>query len=139
LVLLSSFWGRKLITKLHNIIHKQWTYRNSVIHFKVKDGRTLPEQHAIMSKVSEYSMINPDTILPCHRFLFDTDFEALGSGLTSHHLLWLAEADTALSASSLSWLGSLTPQASAYFSTCTSCTFTPASQADSPVPTTGRA
>ena len=52
LVLLPSFWGRKLITKLHNIIHKQWIYRNSVIHFKGKDGWTLPEQHTIMSKVS---------------------------------------------------------------------------------------
>ncbi len=137
-VLLPTFWGMKLITKLHNIIHKQWIYRNSVIHFKGKDGWTLPEQHAIMSKVSEYSMINPDTILPCHRFLFDADFEALGSSPTSHRLLWLAEMDTALLASSLSQLGSLTPQASAFFSTCTSCTFTPASQADSPVPTTGR-
>ncbi len=37
-VVLPSFWGRKLITKLHNIIHKQWICRNSVIHFKGKDG-----------------------------------------------------------------------------------------------------
>ncbi len=81
-------------------------------------------------------MIDPDTILPCHRFIFDTNFEALGSRPTSHRLLWLAEVDTALSASSLSQLGSLTPQASEYFSTCTSCTFT---LADSPVPTTSGA
>ena len=81
-------------------------------------------------------MIDPDTILPCHRFIFDTNFEALGSGPTSLHLLWLAEVATALSASSLSQLGSLTPQASAYFSTCASRTFT---LADSPVPTTGGA
>jgi hypothetical protein len=137
-VLLPSFWGRKLITKLHNIIHTQRIYHNSVIHFKGKDGWTLPEQHAIMSKVSKYSMIDQDTILPRHQFLFDANFEALGSGSTSHRLLWLAEVDTALLASPLSQLGSLTPQASAFFSTCTSRTFTPASQADSPVPTTGR-
>ena len=41
-VLLPSFGVRKLITKLHNIIHKQWIYRNSVIHFKGKDGWTSP-------------------------------------------------------------------------------------------------
>jgi hypothetical protein len=134
LTILPHFWGRKLITKLHNIIHKQWFYHNSVIHFKGKDGWTLPEQHTIMSKVSEYSMIDPDTILPRHRFLFDADFDALGCGPTSHRLLWLAEVDTALSASTLSQLGSLTPQASAFFSTCTSCTFTPAPHADIPVP-----
>ena len=62
--ILPHFWARTLITKLHNIIHKQWIYRNSVIHFRGKDGWSLPEQHAIMSKVSEYSMIDPDTILP---------------------------------------------------------------------------
>ena len=139
LVLLPSFWGRKLITTLHNIIHKQWIYHNSVIHFKgKKDGWTLPEQHTIMSKVVEYSMIIPDTILLCHWFLLDTSFEALGSNPTSQRLLWLAEVDTAFLASSLSQLESLTPQASAFFSTCTSRTFTPASQADSLVPTTGR-
>jgi hypothetical protein len=138
LVLLPSFWGRKLITKLHSIIHKQWIYGNSVIHFKGKDGWTLPEQHTIMSKVAEYSMIDPDTILPCHWFLFDADFEALGSGPTSQRLLWLAEVDTVLSASSLFQLGSLTPQRSAFFSTCTSRMFIPTPQADSPVPTTGR-
>ena len=134
----SSFSGRKLITKLHNIIHKQWIYCNSVIHFKGKDGWTLPEQHTIMSKVAKYSMINLDIIPPRHRFLFNADFEALRSGPTSQHLLWLAEVDTALLASSLSELGSLTPQASAFFSHCTSHTFTPASQANSPVPTAGR-
>jgi hypothetical protein len=117
--ILPHFWGRKLITKLHNIIHKQWIYRNSVIHFKGKDGWTLPEQHAIMSKVSEYSMIDPDTILPRHWFLFDANFKTLGSGPTSHRLLWLAEVETAVSVSNLSKLGSLTPQASAFFSTCT--------------------
>ncbi len=30
--LLPLAWGRKFINKLHNIIHKQWMYRNSVIH-----------------------------------------------------------------------------------------------------------
>ena len=109
------FLGQKDYHKLHNIIHKQWIYHNSVIHFKGKDGWTLPEQHTIMSKVVEYSMIIPDTILLCHWFLLDTSFEALGSNPTSQRLLWLAEVDTAFSASSLSQLESLTPQASAFF------------------------
>jgi hypothetical protein len=134
LAILPHFWGRKLITTLHNIIHKQWIYRNSAIHFKGKDGWTHPEQHTIMSKVSEYSMIGPNTILPRHRFLFDTNFKVLGSGPTSHRLLWLAEMETAVSASTLSKLGSLTPQASAFFSTRTSRMFRPAPHADIPVP-----
>ena len=82
-------------------------------------------------------MIDRDTIHPCHRFLFEADFEAPGSGPTLHRLLWLAEVDTALSASSLSQLGSLTPQASVFFSTYSARSYVLPSQAVSPVPTTG--
>ncbi len=59
--------------------------------------------------------MNPDLLLPCHRFLLDTKFEALGHGLTSRQLLWLADMDTAMAALHLEELGSLTPQASLYF------------------------
>ncbi len=30
--LLPPAWGRQFINKLHNIVHKQWIYRNSFIH-----------------------------------------------------------------------------------------------------------
>ncbi len=45
--LLPSAWGQQFINKLHNIIDKQWIYRNSVIHYHGKDGLTMPE-HNIM-------------------------------------------------------------------------------------------
>jgi hypothetical protein len=44
----------------------------------------------------EYSSIDPDSLLPCHRFFFDTHFESPGSGPMLQCLLWLAEMDTAL-------------------------------------------
>jgi hypothetical protein len=31
--LLPPSWGRQFINKLHNIVHKQWIYRNSFIHY----------------------------------------------------------------------------------------------------------
>jgi hypothetical protein len=30
--LLAKLWGLQLIIKLHNVIHTQWVYRNSVMH-----------------------------------------------------------------------------------------------------------
>jgi hypothetical protein len=39
--------------------------------------------------------IDPDSLFPCHCYLFDTNFESLGSGPTLQCLLWLAEMDTA--------------------------------------------
>jgi hypothetical protein len=38
LQLLPVSWGRQFISKLHNVIHKQWVYCNLVIHLRVKTG-----------------------------------------------------------------------------------------------------
>ena len=114
--LLAETWGKLFITKLLNIVHKQWIYRNTLIHFRGQDGLTIPEQHEICNRVEEYSTIDPESILPRHQYLFDTDFEALGSGPTSHRLLWLADMDTALSVSTLSTSGALTQEAQSHFS-----------------------
>jgi hypothetical protein len=114
--LLPPVWGHLLISKLHNVIHKQWVYRNFYIHFKGDHGLTMPEQHDIIDRVVAYALIDPDTLLPRHRLLFKTDFKALFSGPASHCLLWLGDMDSALATSSLSQLGSLTPTAQAFFS-----------------------
>jgi hypothetical protein len=62
--LLSPAWGRLIISKLHNIIHKQWVYRSFYIHFKGNDGLTMPEQHDIIDRVVAYALIDLDTLLP---------------------------------------------------------------------------
>jgi hypothetical protein len=36
-------WEKQFITRLHNIVHKQWTYSNAYIHFKGKEGWTMPQ------------------------------------------------------------------------------------------------
>ena len=115
--LLVGSWGKTFITKLLNIIHKQWIYRNTLIHYRGKDGFTIPEHHEIINRVEEYFTIDPDSILPRHRHLLDTVFEALGSGPPSDHLLWLADVDTALTLSGLANSGALSRQAQDYFAT----------------------
>jgi hypothetical protein len=80
---------------------QQWIYHNSLIHFKVKDRLTIPEHHDIINRVESCALTDPDTLLPRHRFLDEADFDELASGPTSHRLLWLADMDTAIAASSL--------------------------------------
>ncbi len=82
--LIPPVWGRLLISKLHNVIHKQWVYRNSYIHFKGNSGLTMLEQHDIINRVVAYALIDPDTLLPQYWLLFETDFEALGSSPASN-------------------------------------------------------
>ncbi len=102
-------------SRLHNVIHKQWIYQNSVIHDKGKDGHTIPQHHNILNCVEEYSMANPKILLPQHCFLYDTDFAALSSGPTSHCLLWLADMEAAAATSQLALSGTLMPEAMTYF------------------------
>ncbi len=72
--MLPPAWGHLIISKLHNVIHKQWVYRNSYIPFKGYDGLTMLEQHDIINRVVAYALIDPDTLLPRHRLLFEMDF-----------------------------------------------------------------
>ncbi len=115
--LLPPSWGRELINKLHNIIHKQWIYRNTFIHYCGSDGLTLPEHHDIINCVEEHASTDPKSLLLRHRFLSEMDFEALGSGPSTQRLMWLANLDSAIAASALAWLGSLTPAAILHFDT----------------------
>jgi hypothetical protein len=85
--LLLLAWGQQLITKLHSILHKQWIYRNSYIHYKGKEGWTMPQIQDINDKVDGYSCLDPVTLLPQHRFLFEANFAVLGNGPTSQCLL----------------------------------------------------
>jgi hypothetical protein len=126
--LLPPAWGRQFINKLHNIVHKQWLYRNSFIHFRGPDGLTLPEQHDIINRIEEFAFIDPETLLPRHRSFLEVDFESLGSGSTVNRLIWLANVDSAMAASTLARLGTLSTAATDHFATVpvpVPCSFSP--------------
>jgi hypothetical protein len=59
--------------------------------------------------------VDPETLLPQHRSLLEADFESLGNGSTVNRLIVLANVDSAIAASTLSRLGTLSPAAAAHF------------------------
>jgi hypothetical protein len=63
--LLPFSWRKQYITWLHNIVHKQWTYRNAYIHFKGKEGWTMPQLQDIVGRINRYSQMDPDLLFPC--------------------------------------------------------------------------
>lgn len=110
-------WCRQLITRLHKIVHRQWTYRNAYIHYKGKEGWTMPQVQDVFDRITEYSLMDENMLLPRHRHLLDIDFERLGSGPSSHRLTWLSDIDSALSAKLLFGQERLSREAIAHFST----------------------
>jgi hypothetical protein len=113
--LLPPSWGRQFINKLHNIVHKQWIYRNSFIHYPGADGLTLPEHHDILNRIEEHIYSDPESLLPRYRYLLEADYASLGSGSTTSQLLWLANVKSAMAASTLARVRTLTSDAVAYF------------------------
>jgi hypothetical protein len=81
----------------------------------------MPQIQDVFDQIMEYSLIEPEMLLPRHRHLLDINFEVLESRPTSHLLVWLADMESALSASTLSQLGCLTPQAATDFSISDHC------------------
>jgi hypothetical protein len=75
----------------------------------------MPQIQDVFDQITVYSLIDPEMLLPRHRHLLDIKFEVLGSGPTSHRFVWLADMESALSASTLSKLGCLTPQEATHF------------------------
>ena len=110
-----SLWGRQFIIHLHNVLHRQWTYRNAYIHYKGKGGLTMPRIQEIIQQVNLYSLTDPSTLLPRHRDLLEADFCRLGEGPSSDQLLWLADMESVMAAAALSEAGTLSAEAVSYF------------------------
>ena len=94
-------WTKGLVSHLLRITHRQWTYRNSVVHFTI-EGRPVDQHHQVIAEMKELMQVDPYTLLPQYRHLFlEEDFEALGAGSTTNRLYWIAAAKAAIAASAL--------------------------------------
>jgi hypothetical protein len=83
------------------LTHRQWSYRNQVVHHTV-EGRTVEEHREIIREIEELLSVDPKTLLPKYRSLFeDQDFEELGRGSTANRLYWLYSARAAVAASAI--------------------------------------
>ena len=58
-------WAKGLIQRLLGLItHRQWLYRNAVVHFKGPDGYTHAEHERILSKIQDFLWVDPQDLLP---------------------------------------------------------------------------
>jgi hypothetical protein len=94
-------WAKKFVNFLLRITHRQWSFRNSVIHFKI-EGRTPAQHEEIIREFQELLQIDPKTLLPKYRHLYkDEDFEALGRSSSTNKLYWISAAKSAIAASAI--------------------------------------
>ena len=91
-------WGRGLIEKLIMITHRQWSFRNSHVHFKKVEDMTQEQHLQIFDKVEDLMAIDPLSLLPKHRHLLEGEFGKLGEDSSAARQTWIASVESALAA-----------------------------------------
>ena len=93
----SERWAKGLIQRLLGITHRQWLYRNAVVHFKGPDGYTHAEHEQILTKMKDFLWVDPQDLLPRDRGLLEEYFNSIGSSPAACEL-WIAVMEVAVSA-----------------------------------------
>ena len=96
----ADFWGRGLIHHLLQLTHRQWIYRNMVVHTQVGGNLSAKQHQLLMERVEMLLQTDPHELLPEHRELLEMDFEKVGSGSPIDLQLWAEEMDSAVAATS---------------------------------------
>jgi hypothetical protein len=95
--LTAESWASRFSRELLLFTHRQWSYRNSTVHFKPAEGKTISEHEAVTLQVQSIMSMNPRRLPRHHRhLLLKQDFARLGAGSTIHKQFWLAEVESAL-------------------------------------------
>lgn len=90
-------WASGLVQRLLSLTHRQWLYRNAMVHYKGSDGYTRAEHERIIMKLQDFIWVDPEDLLPQDRGLLDEDFDELGSSPAAG-AMWIEAMETAISA-----------------------------------------
>ena len=83
-------WTSGLIERLIGLIHNQWSYRNSKIHYASHyGGETTREYEEIMRSISQLvNDTDPEELLPEDRHLMEVDFHQLATSNSNVRRNW---------------------------------------------------
>jgi hypothetical protein len=91
-------WFKRLVSKLLNISHAQWAYRNFSLHNKLNGHLRLCRQEEVLTKIAELSSTPPDAIPEESRFLLEFESSSLDSSNLTQQEYWVTAMTAALTA-----------------------------------------
>jgi hypothetical protein len=83
-------WMKTLITKLLNISHSQWLYRNFSLHNKINGHLRLTHQVTVLEEIARLSNCNPEEIPEECRFLLDIEMAFIDDAPLAQQEYWVA-------------------------------------------------
>ncbi len=91
-------WAKALVTKLLNISHGQWMYRNFSLHNKTKGHLRLTKQAEVLSEIATLATSRPEDIPPESRFLLEVEVITLDKQSLARQEYWISAMKAALKA-----------------------------------------
>ena len=91
-------WMKAFISKLLNISHGQWMYRNFSLHNKTRGHLQLTRQAEALAEIATLAECRPEDVPPESRFLLEVEITQLDSKSLVHQEYWIAAMRAALKA-----------------------------------------
>jgi len=91
-------WTKALVTKLLNISHSQWMYRNFSLHSKTRGHLKLTHQAEVLTEIAKLSECNPEDVPEESRFLLEVEIVNLEDKSLAHQEYWISAMKAALKA-----------------------------------------
>ena len=91
-------WARSFVTKLVDISHGQWMYRNFSLHSKTKGHLKLSRQADVLTEIARLSDCRPDDVPAESRFLLEVEVNTLDQKSLAHQEYWIAAMKAAVKA-----------------------------------------
>ena len=92
-------WTKAFVTKLLNISHGQWMYRNFSLHNKTRGHLRLTQQAEVLSEIAKNLAVSkPEDIPPESRFLLEVEVITLDGQSLARQEYWITAMKAALKA-----------------------------------------
>lgn len=91
-------WAKAFVTKLLNISHGQWMYRNFSLHNKSRGHLRLTQQAEVLSEIATLAASRPEDIPAESRFLLEVEVITLDGQSLARQEYWIMAMKAALKA-----------------------------------------
>ncbi len=96
-----SNWTKQFITKILQITHFQWIYRNISLHDKRQGYLHTKQSEDLIQEITELSELSPNKVPETCRFLLEVNFTKLTSSHLETQWYWTLAMNAALAARQL--------------------------------------
>ena len=88
-------WGSGLVTRLLEITHGQWIYRNYVVHDSVAGTLANADKERLQLEIDKQREMGDDGLLEEDQYLAEVNLEDLGNTNGMKQMYWLLAIQTA--------------------------------------------